>query len=222
MIKLRLKLSVLLTLLFCLMIPSFVSAQSTYDCGTYGSGSYGSNCQSTSTSSGTSGDTSDSENDSTVITANGTELTTDTTQTAPEFSEGTPIEFSGSTYPNAEVHLYFQSDPFEAVVTADANGDWSYTLAHDLGPGEHTLRIAVIKPSETTLGEKSDAFAFVITPASNSGTTNNDNKKSTNPDYTWYYVGGGILLLAVIAFVIWKFGKKNNKSQQPPASPYFN
>jgi hypothetical protein len=51
---------------------------------------------------------------------------------------GQPVVFSGKTIPNGKVTLTFHSDPFTDTVTADANGDWNYTLTKDLGTGDHT------------------------------------------------------------------------------------
>lgn len=118
---------------------------------------------------------------------------------------GKPIVFSGVTYPYAEIHLYFHSDPFEAVVYADENGAWSYTLSKDLAAGNHTLQVSVVDPNTTKIIEKTQPATFILIASQNDSMQKNGSGTDSVPSlagYLWYYAAAATLgLFAIISLV---------------------
>ena len=53
------------------------------------------------------------------------------------------IRFSGKALPNTLITLYIYSTPKIVVVTADAQGNWSYDMTTDLEDGNHEAYVAV-------------------------------------------------------------------------------
>lgn len=174
-----------------LAIPYAVKAQA-YGSGTYGNCQYGTSCSSTSTTS---------NSNLLTILANGQEL-----KPNAEFPQGAPIIFSGTTVPLAEVHLYFQSEPFEAIVNADTNGHWSYTLTKNLGAGEHSLQIAIRIPETNTIGEKSAPKTFILSTEAVVPTT-------TAANSWWPYAAVGLTAVIVLVTLIWTAKKRRGTSK---------
>lgn len=56
------------------------------------------------------------------------------------FSDDQPL-FEGTAQPNEEVEITIQSDPINATVLADGNGNWTYRPDSSLEPGTHTITI---------------------------------------------------------------------------------
>ena len=61
--------------------------------------------------------------------------------------EGEVLRFEGRSIPNSFVTLYIYSTPIIVTVKADANGDWSYELDHELENGEHQFYVATVNNS---------------------------------------------------------------------------
>jgi hypothetical protein len=123
---------------------------------------------------------------------------------------GKPLTFSGKTIPNGKVILTFRSETFTDTVTADANGDWSYTLSRDLGAGDHTMTVAVTDPATNKTSDPSQPVAFTLVAAEKTETPSVTNVAK---NYTlWYLVGLGLVvsLSGALGFIIWK-RKKNGK-----------
>ncbi|NTW62218.1 hypothetical protein HGB25_02305 [Candidatus Saccharibacteria bacterium] len=197
---------IFLPIFLCLLIIS-PRASAVYGGGAYGSSAYGTE-PATTTSTQTTNNTS---TPAITVVANNEDLTP-----KKEFVLGEPIVFSGTTVPFAEVHLYFQSEPFEAVTNADKDGVWSYTLTKDLGEGQHSLQIAIILPNTTTLSAKTEAKTFVLAAKTTTDTTNDDKTVATTTDQgsdaTWLYVVAGVLILISILSIWWLIAKRRRQT----------
>lgn len=58
--------------------------------------------------------------------------------------------FSGKTFPNGAVTVTVNSDPIVCETTADAQGNWSCELPSEIPVGNHTIRAAMVNPSNAT------------------------------------------------------------------------
>lgn len=73
----------------------------------------------------------------------------------------------GTAPPGAVVTVTVYSDPITVTVTADANGDWSYTLAEPLASGPHTI---VVAAQDASTGQSHTAtLAFVVATDGDNG-----------------------------------------------------
>lgn len=81
-----------------------------------------------------------------------------------EFHEGSGITFSGKTVPNAIVTLYVYSEPKKYVVTADKEGNWSYTVT-GLEPGEHRAEVEATDPVTKKTSERKEIAKFIVKSA---------------------------------------------------------
>ncbi|MDO8507254.1 MAG: Ig-like domain-containing protein [bacterium] len=161
-----------------------------------------------------------------VILAGDKKLEGDKVQ-GSNFKKGQKIVFSGKAVPNGKVLLFFQSDPFEDVATADKDGNWSYELTQDLGEGEHSLQIAVTDPTTNLTSEKSAPVKFVLVAEAKAVTvqTKDPQKKPSHPLY--FYLLGGFAAIILVAggiecylffvkgkgFLLKRVIKKENKAQ---------
>lgn len=78
-----------------------------------------------------------------------------------EVSTNKPV-IQGKAAPGATVTITIYSTPQTAVVTADANGNWTYTPTTPLDPGPHNVVITAQSATETTTATSS----FVVAAAS--------------------------------------------------------
>lgn len=125
------------------------------------------------------------------------------------FELGKPIIFSGLTKPLATVHLYFHSDPFEATVQANQDGNWRYELTRDLGQGEHTLQIAISDSKNNGLSSKTEPAKFFLVSATqdNPGI----NMGSFLKKYGWLVCLGSLILLAIFSSILLRAHRINRK-----------
>lgn len=65
-------------------------------------------------------------------------------ESVPEYPEGKAVVLDGKTTPRARIKL-FTSTSTEAVVTADANGNWEYSIDNPL-PGDHQVEAEITDP----------------------------------------------------------------------------
>lgn len=89
---------------------------------------------------------------------NGAELSS---KTRPSFDSDSTIVLSGKTIPNATVRLYIFSTPREAIVQADENGVWSYSI-ENLEPGVHRVETVVTDPATKQESDRIELLAFNI------------------------------------------------------------
>ena len=72
------------------------------------------------------------------------------------------IRFSGKAVPNTIVTLYIYSTPTIVVVTADAEGNWSYDMTQGLPNGDHEVYVAVTDATGK-VSSYSEGIAFIKT-----------------------------------------------------------
>lgn len=68
---------------------------------------------------------------------------------APEVSPYVTIR--GTAPPYSHIVITIHSDPIICITNADANGNWSCTLAQPLSPGEHTVNVVATTPQGQVL-----------------------------------------------------------------------
>lgn len=91
--------------------------------------------------------------------------------------------------------------PLVLIVTSDAEGTWTYTLAEPMVEGKHTVYVAILSDAGT-LEKQSNPFTFFIrsaeavTPTTFLGDEAIGAAEITNP-YARYYLYGGISIIAV-------------------------
>lgn len=73
------------------------------------------------------------------------------------------LKISGTTKPNSRVLVYVFSDPLVLTTTADANGNWTYTLEDPLEPGNHEVYSVVDRGDGVY--QRSAPVSFVIATA---------------------------------------------------------
>ncbi len=78
-------------------------------------------------------------------------------------TEKVVLKFSGKAKPKATVLLYLFSEPLVVTTSADANGDWSYSLSDPMEPGKHEAYALVDKGDGNY--ERSSVFSFAIAKA---------------------------------------------------------
>lgn len=75
-----------------------------------------------------------------------------------------PLVLSGKTIPNGIVTLTIHSTPRTATVTADANGNWTYTVT-GLESGQHHVEAAVTDPTTKLTSAPVTIAAFTLGPS---------------------------------------------------------
>ncbi len=73
------------------------------------------------------------------------------------------LKLSGTATPNSLVLIYIFSDPLVLTTTADANGDWTYTLEDPIEAGQHEVYTVVDRGDGVY--ERSDPLSFFIDTA---------------------------------------------------------
>lgn len=136
---------------------------------------------------------------------------------APSFEANTPVALSGTTIPNGKVKLYIFSELRTAEVTADAQGNWNYSVA-DLEPGDHHVEAEVTDPATGKTSPKVELARFKVNAATtqSSGVTASQGKpKSKVPVIIGVTLG--ILALAAGGFfgVRWWRHKKATSRTNP-------
>jgi cobalamin biosynthesis Mg chelatase CobN len=81
------------------------------------------------------------------------------------YENGNPIIIRGKTVPSGIVKLYIFSEPQEATVTADENGNWEYTI-ESIEPGDHRVEVEVTDPATGDTSERTEVLAFAVAQAS--------------------------------------------------------
>jgi hypothetical protein len=90
-----------------------------------------------------------------------------------DLSDTTPT-FRGTGVPGSKIKLTIESEPIITEVTADQNGNWSYTINESLPPGDHKITITArdafgvlrtITHSFTVLAQQASAATPTPTPS---------------------------------------------------------
>lgn len=127
-----------------------------------------------------------------------------------------PFELKGKTVPNGVVKLYIFSNPREATVTADAAGNWTYTL-EGLEPGSHHVEAEVTDPTTQKTSARGNLLAFTVqeakkvTPASTTTPA-----KRTSKAWIIWTIGALILITGA---VLWLWLKKHRQKAADAVSP---
>lgn len=120
--------------------------------------------------------------------ASSSALTIESPTTNQEIATTTPT-FIGKAPPESSVTLTIYSEPRTVVVTADANGNWTYTPIEGLEPGPHTVTAMASDPNT---GQTSTASVpFVLGVASESAIP-----VSGNREVTIILIAIGVILLS--------------------------
>ncbi len=131
----------------------------------------------------------------------------------PVFEKTEAIIISGNTVPDGKVKLYIFSEPQEALVLADKNGDWEYTI-ENIEPGEHRVEAEITDPITDQTSERTQVLAFEIEQSTSDEhlePVNNTGLISEAPKYeppVGLYVAAGsslvILVLGIIGLIVYK------------------
>lgn len=130
-----------------------------------------------------------------------------------------PLVLKGKTVPNGVVKLYIFSTPREASVTADAAGNWSYSV-EGLEPGSHHIEAEVTDPATKKTSSRATLATFTVNepkPAEQTQATNED-KRAGLP--LWIFIVGGIVTAGLIALGVWLWRRHsaNKKTPTPPST----
>ncbi|HEX8762136.1 MAG TPA: Ig-like domain-containing protein [Candidatus Saccharimonadales bacterium] len=120
-----------------------------------------------------------------------------------------PFELKGKTVANGVVKLYIFSTPREAVVTADAEGNWAYTL-EGLEPGSHHVEAEVTDPATQKTSTRGTLVSFTVQEAKKvtpvSATT-----QSQKASKTWIMWMIGALILIAGGALWWWLNRRKQK-----------
>lgn len=105
----------------------------------------------------------------------------------------TPI-IQGKAPPGSTVTIaVYSTQQITATVTADENGDWTYSVSEPLEPGAHTIVVAAQNP---TSGETNTAtIAFVVSDGSAADLTGDEMPVSGSVEPTLLLIGLGLFFL---------------------------
>jgi len=135
-------------------------------------------------------------------------------------AEGT-MKFSGQAVANTWVNIFVYSDiALLATTKADANGQWSYSLADPLVEGVHRVYIASHNEKGTLL-TRSEPLIFVVAnikndmpPVGVGQQINVSNEETVENDWTIYYIIGGSFIFLILVGLILLILKRR-RQQQP-------
>lgn len=91
------------------------------------------------------------------------------------------------------VTITVYSNPITVTVTADANGNWTYTLAEPLVAGPHTIVVAAQNPDTGT--SHTATLAFVVAIGNENGASGSAVPVSGSTENTMILLGLGILFV---------------------------
>lgn len=99
----------------------------------------------------------------------------------------------GTAPAGSTVTITVYSDPITVTVTADANGDWTYTLAQPLASGPHTIVAAVQDPNTGT--SHTATLAFVVATGNENGASGSAVPVSGSVENTIVLLSLGMLFI---------------------------
>jgi len=115
----------------------------------------------------------------------------------------------GKTAPYANVTIEIHSNPIIAELTADPEGNWSYTPTELLDFGEHIVRITIKEKDTDKLISENEYKINIVEKAEATAATDSDEtgESNNNSSNVWFWI---ISLLAIlgIAFVVVKIVRK--------------
>ncbi len=98
----------------------------------------------------------------------------------------------GKAPPGSTVTIVIHSTEQTVVVTADANGNWSYTPTNELEPGPHNVVASILTATGTTQASSS---AFIVAGAGEAGASQSGIPISGNAETTILVIGLGLLFI---------------------------
>ncbi len=123
-----------------------------------------------------------------------------------EFETSQPLVLSGTTTPNATVLLTMHSTPQTVTVTADAQGNWSYTFK-DIPAGDHYIEARTTDPVTGITTEPKTLMAFSVKPVAENLAASVPSGK--NSEFSaMKFVIAGIVAATVLTFAVWRWRVK--------------
>lgn len=113
---------------------------------------------------------------------------------------GKPFELKGKTVANGVVKLYIFSTPREATVTADADGNWAYTIK-GLEPGSHHVEAEVTDPATQKTSARGNLVAFTVQEAKKTTPIAAMPTKKTSKAWLLWVIAS--IVLAAVAGIWW-------------------
>lgn len=125
-----------------------------------------------------------------------------------------PLELSGKTVPNGVVTLTIHSTPKTVTTTADADGNWSYTIT-GLEAGKHTVFATVTDPVTDKTSDRATLLKFTVTAAKGAAPSSS---KPTEKGNALPYIAGAVLLAVILAGALLWFirSRKNHRHVTSP------
>ncbi len=99
----------------------------------------------------------------------------------------------GTAPAGSTVTITVYSDPITVTVVADANGNWTYTLAEPLASGPHTVVVAAQDPNSGT--SHTATLAFVVATGNENGASGSAVPVSGSAENTIILLGLGMLFI---------------------------
>lgn len=107
----------------------------------------------------------------------------------------------GKAPPGTEVTVTIYSDPITVTVTADANGNWSYTMEEPLPAGPHTIVVAAQDPA--TGKSHTATLAFVVATGDENGASGSAIPVSGAVENTILLLSIGMLFIVTGSVIPW-------------------
>lgn len=137
-----------------------------------------------------------------------------------EVHEDKPLVLSGKTVANGVVKLYIFSEPKTATVTADKDGNWTYSVT-DLPPGDHHIESEVTDPATGRTSARASILAFTVKVAEKTAQTSSAPRQAASAGKSKLplIIAGIVLLIAAASSGFWWWKKRSRVPKQPEASP---
>lgn len=118
-------------------------------------------------------------------------------QSDVSITENQQFTLSGKTVANGKVTLYIFSEPKKATITADENGQWSYTVS-GMQPGDHRIETEVTHPETDKTSDRQEVLSFTVTPVQ----TQVDQSSASATDgiipADMLWLGGGAAIVVIL------------------------
>jgi hypothetical protein len=119
------------------------------------------------------------------------------------------LVLSGKTVPNGIIKLIIHSTPRTATTTADAEGDWNYTIKN-LETGNHYIEAAVTDPSNSLSSPSVKLLAFNVGTATPTKAQLTKSTKAGSAIVAIIAILVALLAITVVGAWYWWHRKKNN------------
>ncbi len=138
----------------------------------------------------------------------------------PEVASSKPVVLAGKVVPNGVVTLTIHSTPKTAIVTADKDGNWSYTIT-GLTPGSHYVEAAVTDPATKQTSPTAKLLSFTVTAVKVSPVNPVASAPATKQNNAMIAVIIALIVVAILGAGGWYFWAKHRRAAQqaPPTDP---